>query len=130
MLTIYTMTLDVPQADVDFFANQMRKITVESKRQVIVRLSPEMNGNWNNYGQQPVRYIAMWRRIVDAVRAQAPEVAFIWSPSSGEGYPYGGHAASPANISAAPSPADIALMDTNNDGILDARGKYEYLNIR
>jgi beta-mannanase len=117
------MTFDIQQADLDAFVNQMKRITVDAKRQVLVRLSPEMNGNWNNYGQQPARYIEMWKRIVDAVRAQAKDVAFIWSPSSGEGYPYGGHEVSPEGIARAPSAADMRLLDTNNNGVLDAGGK-------
>jgi hypothetical protein len=120
-LTVYCMNFDMPQADIDFLADQMQRLTVDSKRQVIIRLSPEMNGNWNFYGQQPARYVELWRRIVTSVRAKAPEVAFLWSPSTGEGYPYGGPT---VGINSTQTPEDMALLDTNRDGEFNTLGKY------
>lgn len=73
-----------------------------------------MNGNWVEYGQQPTQYRALWIRIHKAVKDAAPDVAFVWSPSSGVGYPYG---------TVRPSAADRTLLDTNNDGVISAAGK-------
>lgn len=74
-----------------------------------------MNGDWNYYGQQPIRYIELWKRVFTAVKAKAPEVAFLWSPSTAGGYPYSLQLA---------SEADRVVLDTNGDGVVNANGIY------
>ncbi len=103
----------ITDADIDFLANQMQRLTVASKRQVMIRFSPEMNGDWIYYGQQPVRYIALWRRVFTAVRAKAPTVAFLWSPSTAGGYPY--------SLSLT-TEEDRPFLDTNQDGVINSNG--------
>ncbi|MBV9100017.1 MAG: beta-mannanase [Candidatus Dormibacteraeota bacterium] len=54
---------------------------------VILRLDPEMNGNWMAWssgraGQQPADYVGAWRHVHDVFRAQrAGNVLFMWSPN-------------------------------------------------
>lgn len=74
---------------------------------------------WFVYAQQPTAFIALWRRVVTAVRASPltkGKVAFVWGPNLGFGYPYPGGAYS---INSTTSP-DFLAMDTNGDGKLDA----------
>ena len=92
----------------------MKRVTVDSRRQVLVRFSPEMNGDWNYYGQQPVKYIALWKRVFNAVKAKAPDVAFLWSPSTAGGYPF--------SLSLT-TEEDRPFLDTNKDGVIDSNGK-------
>lgn len=80
-----------------------------------------MNGNWNFWGQQPTRFVALWRRVHDAIKDEAPQTAMVWAPSSGNGCisfsnldPYGGP------IGGVISDADMDLLDTNNNGRLDS----------
>ncbi|KAJ3017591.1 hypothetical protein HKX48_003456 [Thoreauomyces humboldtii] len=103
---------------------------VSGGRNCIVRIASEMNGSWDAYTQRPTRYIAMWKTIVDAIRAGIPtssagKVAFLWSPSSGNGYPSPGGQYSPFSPNVKPYtnltalyPDDFKLMDTNHDGVL------------
>ena len=79
----------------------------------MLRFSPEMNGDWNYYGLQPVRYVALWRRVFNLVKAKAPDVAFLWSPSTAGGYPY-----SLQRV----TDEDRPVLDTNNDGVIDSNG--------
>ena len=51
-------------------------------------------GNWFRYGQQPELFKSTWIHFVTYIRSKlesnANSVAFIWSPNSGNGYPYRG----------------------------------------
>ena len=71
-----------------------------------------MNGNWNYWGQKPTQFVALWRRVFNALRRDAPQTAMVWAPSSGNGYPYG-------RVTA--SAEDLILLDTNNDGVVNSR---------
>ncbi|KNC96830.1 uncharacterized protein SPPG_07664 [Spizellomyces punctatus DAOM BR117] len=116
-----------PDQVVNDFAKQIAD-WVKNGRRTLIRLAPEMNGGWNAYGQRPVQYINLWRRVVTAVRnavAQYPNsVAFIWSPNIGSGYPFpnGGFnpfTAQPYSAANAVDAAEFAALDTNKDGVLD-----------
>ena len=64
---------------------------VSSGQKVMIRYASEMNGSWFVYGQSPTAYIASWRRVVGAIKGgtnNSPNIAFLWSPNSGNGYPY------------------------------------------
>ncbi|TPX61486.1 hypothetical protein PhCBS80983_g01119 [Powellomyces hirtus] len=104
---------------------------VKGGRKLMIRIASEMNGGWNAYSQRPIHFIALWRRIVDAIRARIPasngSIAFLWSPNSGNGYPFPRGAYSPYKDSQAPFTAanavhadDFKLMDTNSDGVVDS----------
>ncbi|KAI8913205.1 glycoside hydrolase superfamily [Gorgonomyces haynaldii] len=88
---------------------QMKKIN-DGGRRVLMRFAPEMNGNWNYYGQQPTQFLSLWRRVFTALRRDAPLTALVWAPSSGNGYPY-------TNLT--PTGSDLALLDTNKDGVVN-----------
>ncbi|KAJ3136563.1 hypothetical protein HK100_001546 [Physocladia obscura] len=84
----------------------------------------EMNGSWFQYGQDPLGFIAAWIRCITywrkALGSNSIKVAFIWSPNSGNGYPYPGDPYS-FNVSDT-SPENLAnfqALDTNNNGQLD-----------
>jgi len=83
-----------------------------------IRYSSEMNGNWFRYGQQPTAFLASWRRVIGYVRQatnNSQNIAFIWAPNSGNGYPFLGG----KNITIPRGSPDYLLMDTNNDGEID-----------
>jgi beta-mannanase len=85
-----------------------------------------MNGSWFPYGQDPIKFIASWKRVVDYVRKALGEsnrsnFAFIWGPNSGNGYPYvlpPPDGFSP-DASTTEGKARIAALDTNGNGELD-----------
>ncbi|KAJ3152702.1 hypothetical protein HK101_001797 [Irineochytrium annulatum] len=112
---------DVSDAQLTTLANNMIKL-VSSGRQLFLRYAPEMNGNWFPYGQDPNAFKASWIRVVTFLRkalgANAANVAFVWAPNSGNGYPYPGGLTYP-NITVNPGDqARINTMDTNGDGLL------------
>ncbi|KAJ3104010.1 hypothetical protein HDU96_009074 [Phlyctochytrium bullatum] len=94
---------------------------INRNRSVFLRLYPEMNGSWFNYGQDPEGFIKAWRRAVtflnNAIGAQnRNRISYIWAPNSGNGYPYPGGISSPNATE-----ARFKLLDTNSDGKLDAQ---------
>ena len=75
-------------------------------------------GAWFRYGQQPTAFLASWRKVVSAVRALAgtTNVAFVWAPNSGNGYPFPNY-----TYSAVPGTSNWdPLLDTNGNGRYDA----------
>lgn len=50
-----------------------------------VRFGPEMNGNWNIYGLQPLMYVQVWKTMYAAIKAIVPGVAIVWAPNTGQG---------------------------------------------
>ncbi|KAJ2996258.1 hypothetical protein HDV02_006655 [Globomyces sp. JEL0801] len=119
-LTIYPMegydaVSDEAIADL---SNRIKSIT-ETGRKVLIRYASEMNGSWFRYGQQPTKFIKSWQKVVDAIRAKSGKenVAFLWSPNSGNGYPFPlGPFAIKVN-----TPDFDPLLDTNKDGVYDIR---------
>ncbi|WP_258069879.1 glycoside hydrolase family 26 protein [Arthrobacter sp. SX1312] len=82
---------------------------------VIVRFAHEMNGSWYVWGQQPGEYIEAFRRVADAVHADAPGSAMMWAPNYGGGYPFAGGAQE-----SLPGAAGFPALDTTGDGVLTA----------
>ncbi|TPX34471.1 mannan endo-1,4-beta-mannosidase [Synchytrium microbalum] len=108
-ITIYPFLVSMDQiteADVQSLAFQMGYYNAIGRR-VMLRLAPEMNGGWYSWGQKPSTYIPFWRRIYTAVKAKAPNVAFVWSPNVKDGE---------FAQTAAANSTDFKLQDTNNDG--------------
>ncbi|KXS13171.1 hypothetical protein M427DRAFT_100790, partial [Gonapodya prolifera JEL478] len=70
-------------------------------------------GGWYPWGRVPTLYREFWIRFATIVRATAPITSLIWSPTISDSYPYDLRKV-PANGS-----ADMALLDTNGNGILD-----------
>lgn len=69
-----------------------------------------MNGNWNAYGIQPLRYVQVWQEMYAVVKSIAPQVAMVWAPNTGQGYPY--------SMPLPTNQTEANAMDTNGDGQL------------
>ncbi|KAJ3398621.1 hypothetical protein HDU80_008726 [Chytriomyces hyalinus] len=103
----------ITDRDLQLLAWQLGNITdpTLSGRRVLLRFGPEMNGNWFAYGEQPTRYVAEYRRLVNAIRAVTKRVSFVWSPNAGNNYPFGVTRV---------ADAELAALDTNKDGVIDS----------
>ena len=121
LLTIYPLLSNVPNrvftsnaitdTDITVLADQLQKLSI-GKRKILLRLGPEMNGNWFDYGQNPSEFVDLWKRVYRIVKAKA-NVDFVWSPNFGNGYPY--------PLPNKPlSRNQISQMDTNNDGVVNS----------
>jgi hypothetical protein len=97
-------------------ADQIKSITTRdwNPLQVLLRLAPEMNGNWFGYGMQPGNYVELWRRFHRIIKATEPRVAFVWSPNYSFGYPYGSQ--NGRILDGQLTPREISLLDTNGNG--------------
>lgn len=80
---------------------------------VVLRFAHEMNGAWYAWGQQPLRYVEVFRAVAAAVHAQAPGTSMMWAPNYGGGYPFSG-----GQFQARPDTAEYAALDTDADGIV------------
>ncbi|TPX36175.1 hypothetical protein SmJEL517_g01430 [Synchytrium microbalum] len=90
---------NIQDSDIQALASQCAGYNAKGRR-VILRIFAEMNGNWYPWAQQPIEFVAMYRKIALAVRAVAPLVSFPLSPGT----------------TGATSAANFAAMDTNGDG--------------
>jgi hypothetical protein len=121
-MTVYALPngLDsVTTTAIDDFVRQIAGFT-KAGRSVFIRLMPEMNGSWFAFGQQPVKFKRVWRRIVLAMRSNSlttGKVAFVWGPNPGFGYPFPNQEFS-INVT---SGEEFAALDTNGDGQLNDR---------
>jgi len=82
---------------------------------MFVRFAHEMNGTWYPWSQQPEAYVKAFRTVAAAVHERSPSSAMIWAPNQGSGYPFTG-----GKYAAARGSKDVAALDTNADGKLDA----------
>ncbi|KAI8609847.1 glycoside hydrolase superfamily [Chytriomyces sp. MP71] len=127
MLTIYPYQgySNITDKQIQDMADSLNAI-VNAGHSLFVRFASEMNGSWFNYGQDPVGFLAAWKRCIPAWKkalgANSSKVAFIWSPNSGNGYPYksGDYAIVKKLNSTDPAVQNnFKLLDTNNDNVLD-----------
>ena len=97
-------------------ANVIKRVA-DKGRKTLLRFASEMNGSWFKYGQQPTKFIESWRKVYEKVKSVAGKdnVAMIWAPNSGNGYPFVG---GPHSINVNSSEYDSTL-DTNGDGKFD-----------
>ncbi|KAI8803561.1 glycoside hydrolase superfamily [Cladochytrium replicatum] len=102
----------VTDDQIDRFARLLAGVTSRGRR-LFVRFGPEMNGNWQVYGQKPDLFKDLWRRTTVAIRKYSKDIAMVWSPNFGDGYPYPGGQYAPTAGS-----SDYRALDTNNDGTL------------
>ncbi|GAA6010200.1 hypothetical protein JCM10207_005663 [Rhodosporidiobolus poonsookiae] len=116
-LTVYPASGFDTVTDDDFTAlgKQILDYQVNLNRTVFLRYAPEMQGLWMEYGQQPTAFNQSWHQMYNLVKATAPETIMVWAPNTPQGYPYG----QTTQFQSA-SAADQALLDTNNNGELDA----------
>lgn len=66
---------------------------IQKGRKIFLRYGSEMNGNWFVYGRQPVAFINSWKRVIGRIKEAvnySPNLAVIWAPNGGNGYPWGG----------------------------------------
>jgi hypothetical protein len=79
ILTVYPLPnpWTIEDSDIQALALQMQRLTVTAKRRMFLRFAPEMNGNWFAFGQQPSKYIDLWKRVYKAVKSVAPLTAFV-----------------------------------------------------
>jgi len=105
-LTVYPQSLGgVSDADLEALGRQLADYQA-TRRPVFLRFAPEMQGLWMPYGAQPTLFLALWKRMFVAVKAQAPQTIIVWAPNSAMGYPYG------IRLSDVASKADQDLLDT------------------
>jgi hypothetical protein len=78
-----------------------------------------MNGSWFPYGQQPTKFKRSWIKVYNKVKTVAGKdnVALLWAPNSGNGYPFKN---GPYSRDVNSTDWDSAL-DTNGDGQYDER---------
>jgi len=118
-LTVYPTELSaLSDADYTTLGNQLLAYAKDFNRTTFLRWAPEMQGRWNEYGQQPVAYVQAWQAMYKAVKSIAPTTIIVWAPNLGHDYPYG----QTANIAS----NDLAVLDTNKNGVLD-RGDDPYM---
>ncbi|KAI9095590.1 glycoside hydrolase superfamily [Phlyctochytrium arcticum] len=119
MLTIEPVDMgNIGDAMINTFAGWIRELN-EKGCPIIMRYGHEMNGDWTNYGYKPNVFIPAFRKMAAAIHAQTNVTAMLWSPNVGSQYPYtaGADAQSPWQAS---GPENIALLDTNRNGVVDA----------
>lgn len=116
-LTVYPVDGFQTVAESDFTAlgQQILDYQTNLNRTVFLRYAPEMQGKWMQYGQQPTAFRASWTQMYNSVKAVAPETIMVWAPNTPQNYPYG-QTQDFTTLSA----ADQTLLDTNNNGVLDA----------
>ncbi|TPX36289.1 hypothetical protein SmJEL517_g01429 [Synchytrium microbalum] len=109
--TSWTAILD---SDIQALVDQCASYNKKGRR-VILRFAPEMNGNWYPWALQPTAFIATFRKLALLIQAQAPLTAMLWSPMVSEN---GGYV--PTSSTGTMSAADLALLDTNKNGVVDS----------
>lgn len=97
---------------IDRLANDLKEIN-DSGTPVIVRFAHEMNGSWYAWGQQPQRYVEVFRKVAAAIHATAPGTAMMWAPNYGGGYPFTG-----GQFAARRGTPAFEALDTDGDGAL------------
>ncbi len=81
----------------------------EQQSPIFLRWGHEMNGNWYAWGQKPELYKRRFRSISKIMHGVARNVAMVWSPNQGWGYPFRAQA---------PLGTQDAALDTNSDGLV------------
>ena len=87
---------------------------------IFIRYASEMNGNWFSYGQRPLDFLNSWKWVVGTIRNatnNSQNIAFIWAPNSGNGYPF-----PLGKYYISQDSSQFYLLDTNNDQVLDING--------
>ncbi|KAJ3108334.1 hypothetical protein HDU97_001459 [Phlyctochytrium planicorne] len=102
-------------------ANRLLKVLKRGKK-IFLRLYPEMNGYWFEYGLDPEGFIKAWKQTYDIINKvigteNRQNIAYVWAPNSGNGYPFN----DPDGLHLPTSTADprFKLFDTNNDNKID-----------
>jgi len=108
---------NVSDATLRRLAEECRTIN-EKGVPIYLRYGHEMNGDWTTYGLKPFDYVTGYRKMAGFIREYTNLTALVWSPNIGINYPFrGGGQPYPTNVT---DPVNFQLMDTNNDGVLNA----------
>lgn len=131
----------IPSSIYLLLARAMRECNSIYGVPVLLRFGHEMNGGWMTfYGNQPSNYIQAFVTLSTYVHSLTNMTAMLWSPNTGQGYPFS--YASQPNFPKINDPdpvkrEDFRRMDTNNDGLIssldDPYGPYypgdEYVDV-
>ncbi|KAJ1569759.1 hypothetical protein HK096_001919, partial [Nowakowskiella sp. JEL0078] len=115
LLTVYPVPdpYNITLEDVDRLALLCAGVN-EAGRKIFLRFAPEMNGNWQVYGQQASLFKTLYIQIAKSIRSRTNLTAMVWSPNEGSQYPYGINQYTPTSRSV------ITELDTNKNGQLDS----------
>ncbi|KAJ3193802.1 hypothetical protein HK101_004066 [Irineochytrium annulatum] len=111
---------DVTDEAVQTLAQQVFNLSdaSHSNRRLLLRLAPEMNGNFlPSFQGRPLAFVAFWKRVWTAVRKLNAKVDFVWSPNEGAGYPYGTPISAPGGLH--PNTTEYTELDTDKSGTVD-----------
>jgi hypothetical protein len=64
----------------DVYIRSWAKDAARSGVPIFLRWASEMNGPWTKYGKDPKQYIEKFRLISRIMKAEAPNVAMVWTP--------------------------------------------------
>ncbi|GAA5836199.1 hypothetical protein JCM11251_007392 [Rhodosporidiobolus azoricus] len=106
----------VTTADYEELGKQISDYQSTYNRTTFLRFAPEMQGTWMSYGMQPTMFLQQWVEMYNTVKSIAPDTIIVWAPNTPQGYPYGQQGAQFSALSV----EDQNLLDTNNNGRLDA----------
>jgi hypothetical protein len=99
------------------FVDKLKIFNTVNGTPVLLRIGPEMNGNWSPWDLQPLEFVRAFRLIADMVHAQAPATQVVWSPAFGAGYPWGFHGTADEQAYITKhGQQDYDALDTNHDG--------------
>lgn len=120
-LALVTVNPTVPLAAIDAgaaedLAIRLATYNVRYGVPILLRFAPQMNGSWYSWGQQPGDYVRAFRAIAVAVHGRTNQIAMVWSPNYGAGYPFPG-----GRQEVRPGSAVHTILDTNRDGVVDQR---------
>ncbi|KAJ3409683.1 mannan endo-1,4-beta-mannosidase [Chytriomyces confervae] len=82
---------------------------------IMLRFGHEMNGDWVVYGNRPIEFKNLFRRMARFVRMYTNMTAMVWGPNIGITYPFGGAGLSPVPRSG----PEFDALDTNQDGVIN-----------
>lgn len=66
----------------DAYLHEFAKKAKESGVPIFLRYAAEMNGNWVKWHDDPKKYVEKFRLVSNVMKAEAPNVAMVWAPSS------------------------------------------------
>ncbi|KAJ3067318.1 hypothetical protein HDU98_009493 [Podochytrium sp. JEL0797] len=104
------------QVHLDALSAELFNINTRYGVPVLMRFGHEMNGPWTTYAFDPTGFIPLFRNMAASVRKVTNMTAMVWAPNVGFGYPFTGSGAVPLPLRGTPN---FALLDTNNDGVID-----------
>lgn len=104
---------EVTPAECDYLVSVLAGYD-EIGAKIMIRFAHEMNGSWYPWAQQPALYIEKYRLLAGAIHGGTQNVAMVWAPNTGNGYPF-----SDGAYVAQPGSTEFAAMDTDGDGDVD-----------